>query len=139
VQDGAHHAALARDPPLTARSGRVRHWALCHGALHGERVNPGELLAVAGDAIGCEIAEDLFFEGSSLRAWTRLGAQSRPPGPGRDRIFPVDVFGARARELIPGASFVVLDGVGHVPMLDDPRLVARTILASAAARSHDDE
>ncbi len=27
------------------------------------------------------------------------------------------------------ATFEVLAGVGHVPMIDDPRLVARTILA----------
>jgi pimeloyl-ACP methyl ester carboxylesterase len=29
---------------------------------------------------------------------------------------------------IPGAELVALPGVGHVPMLDDPELVARTIL-----------
>ena len=116
----------------------MRHWALHHSAVHGERVSPAELLALADDAIGCEIAEDLFADESSL------APLDPPPCPitlawsGRDLVFPVDVFGARARELIPGASFVVLDGVGHVPMLDDPRLVARTILASAATRSHDD-
>lgn len=30
---------------------------------------------------------------------------------------------------IPGAELIPLPGVGHVPMLDDPELVARTILA----------
>jgi pimeloyl-ACP methyl ester carboxylesterase len=43
----------------------------------------------------------------------------------QDRIFPVDVYGARARELVPGARFIVLDDVGHVPMFDDPKVVAR--------------
>jgi pimeloyl-ACP methyl ester carboxylesterase len=124
--------------PLLARSGRLRRWALRHSAVHGERVTPAELLAMADDAIGCEIAEDLFSDESSL------APLDPPPCPitlawsARDHIFPVELFGVRARELIPGASFVVLNGVGHVPMLDDPRLVARTILASAAAGSHDD-
>jgi pimeloyl-ACP methyl ester carboxylesterase len=146
--DGARRAAVLRRTvrdtlrsrailPLAARSGRVRHWALRHSAVHGERVSPAELLAMADDAIGCEITEDLFAEKSSL------APLDPPPCPitlawaGSDRIFPVDVFGARARDLIPGASFVVLNGVGHIPMLDDPRLVARTILASAAAGSYD--
>ena len=43
--------------------------------------------------------------------------------------------GARARELVPGARFIVLDDVGHVPMLDDPELVARTILESAGGQA----
>jgi pimeloyl-ACP methyl ester carboxylesterase len=45
-----------------------------------------------------------------------------------DRLFPVAVNGARARALVPAARFLVLPNVGHVPMLDDPGLVADTIL-----------
>jgi pimeloyl-ACP methyl ester carboxylesterase len=37
----------------------------------------------------------------------------------------------RFRTEIPGVEFRVLDGVGHVPMWDDPRLVAETIRAFA--------
>jgi pimeloyl-ACP methyl ester carboxylesterase len=32
------------------------------------------------------------------------------------------------RDLLPAAEFRVLPGVGHVPMSDNPDLVARTIL-----------
>jgi pimeloyl-ACP methyl ester carboxylesterase len=31
---------------------------------------------------------------------------------------------------VPGARYTVLPGVGHVPMLDDPRLVADAIIES---------
>jgi hypothetical protein len=34
---------------------------------------------------------------------------------------------------MPSAQFIVLPGVGHVPMIDDPQLVARTILESTGA------
>ncbi len=88
---------------------------------------------MADDVIGCEIAEDLFADESSLAPLDPPPCPITLAWPGRDRIFPVEINGARARGLIPGARFLVLDGVGHAPMLDDSRLVARTILASTAA------
>jgi pimeloyl-ACP methyl ester carboxylesterase len=124
--------------PLLARSKRLRHWILRDIAVHGERVSPAELLALADDTIGCEIVEDL------LATDAQLAPLDPPPCPvtlawsGQDRLFPVDVYGSHARELIPRASFIVLDDVGHVPMLDDPQLVAQTILAVTAANSHRD-
>lgn len=45
----------------------------------------------------------------------------------RDRILPVGQA-KRAAALLPSANHVLLPGCGHVPMIDDPRLVARTIL-----------
>jgi hypothetical protein len=38
-----------------------------------------------------------------------------------------------ARERLPQAAFKILPGVGHVPMIDDLDLVARTILAVTTA------
>ena len=38
-----------------------------------------------------------------------------------------------AHERLPQATFNILPGVGHVPMIDDPDLVARTILAVTGA------
>jgi pimeloyl-ACP methyl ester carboxylesterase len=54
---------------------------------------------------------------------------------GRDRILPVKRYSQRFRELLPEAEFRVLPKVGHVPMSDDPDLVARTILDFAARRA----
>lgn len=39
-----------------------------------------------------------------------------------------------AERVVPHASSFVLRGVGHVPMLDDPALVAQTIRDHMAAR-----
>ncbi len=113
---------------LPARSGRFRHWALRATAAHGERVSPAELLGLTDDLLGCTVVEDLFHEASQL---TPLDS---PPCPitlawaARDHVFPVEINGANARRLIPGARYIVLEDVGHVPMLDDPQLVAQTIL-----------
>ncbi|MGH2833084.1 MAG: alpha/beta fold hydrolase, partial [Solirubrobacteraceae bacterium] len=120
--------------PLLTLSPTFRRWALRNTALHGDRVSRSEFLGLADDTIGCQVGEDL------LRSEDQLAPLDPSPCPitlawsAQDRIFPVDVNGVRARELIPEARFIVLDGVGHVPMLDDPELVAKTILAVSATR-----
>jgi len=100
-------------------------------------VSPSEYLALADDVIGCEIADDLLATASD----EQIAPLDSPPCPitlawaAQDLLFPVDVYGARARELIPAARFIVLDDVGHVPMFDDPRLVAQTILTATAGHA----
>jgi pimeloyl-ACP methyl ester carboxylesterase len=49
----------------------------------------------------------------------------------RDRILPVSQA-KRAAALLPSARHVLLPGCGHVPMIDDPELVSRTILRTCA-------
>jgi pimeloyl-ACP methyl ester carboxylesterase len=118
--------------PLAAHSKHIRRFALRNSALYGERVSPTEFLSLTDDLIGCQISGDL------LASDTRLSPLDPAPCPitlawsAEDRIFPLETYRSRACELIPGADFIVLDDVGHIPMLDDPRLVAQTILSSAA-------
>ncbi|MCW2857154.1 MAG: hypothetical protein JWR52_2769 [Marmoricola sp.] len=52
--------------------------------------------------------------------------------PERDRTIPYERYGRPYRDLIPGSELITMPGVGHVPMYDDPELVARTILAVTA-------
>jgi pimeloyl-ACP methyl ester carboxylesterase len=122
--------------PLLARSALFRRLALRDNAAHGERVSAAELLELADDLLACEVSEDIFSSSEQLMplspscpvtlAWS-----------GADRIFPVHIHAARARELVPDAHFLLLDGVGHVPMLDDPQLVAATILdVTRSAQKH---
>jgi pimeloyl-ACP methyl ester carboxylesterase len=114
-----------------ARSARFRRWALRDVALHGERIPREAVLAAADDTIGCYIAEELI---ASRERFVGLEA----PCPvtfawaAHDVLFPVEVYRERAEELVPAAEFLVLEDVGHIPMLDDPELVARTIRRSVA-------
>jgi pimeloyl-ACP methyl ester carboxylesterase len=45
----------------------------------------------------------------------------------RDRIIPEKDYSARLRTVVPDAEWTVLPGLGHVPMLDDPIAVVRTV------------
>jgi pimeloyl-ACP methyl ester carboxylesterase len=119
-----------------SRSPRFRRWALRDVAVHGQRVSREDMLCGADDAIGCYVAKELIVPGPRLEplaadcpitlAWAA-----------HDVLFPLEVYRARAAELVPAAEFVVLDDVGHVPMMDDPRLVAGTIRATASRASAD--
>lgn len=113
---------------LPARSGRFRSWALRETATHGERVSPAELLGLTDDLLGCTIVADLFEEAAQLTPLDPLPCPITLAWAGKDRVFPVEINGANAHQLIPGAHYIVLDDVGHVPMLDDPQLVAQTII-----------
>jgi pimeloyl-ACP methyl ester carboxylesterase len=46
----------------------------------------------------------------------------------RDRVLPFKHFGSPMLERLPGAELIRLQGVGHVPMSDDPARVSELIL-----------
>ncbi len=118
--------------PLVARSRHIRRFALRNSAVHGERVSPTEFLSLIDDVIGCQISGDLLASDARQIPLDPAPCPITLAWSAEDRIFPLEAYRSRACELIPGADFIVLDDVGHIPMLDDPRLVAQTILTSAA-------
>ena len=117
--------------PWLALSRGFRRWALRDTAQHGDRVSREELLRLVHDMVGCAVADDLLATNEALGplvadcpvtlAWS-----------GADRLFPAEKHRALAQEWMPNARYLVLNDVGHVPMLDDADLVARTILESTA-------
>ncbi|MDT5013057.1 MAG: hypothetical protein QOH57_4674 [Mycobacterium sp.] len=82
------------------------------------------------DVLGCAVAADLLGSQEAVAPLDPLPCPVTLAWGERDKVFPVDVNGALARERLPQARFEVLPGVGHVPMIDDPALVAETIRRS---------
>jgi pimeloyl-ACP methyl ester carboxylesterase len=117
--------------PLVAHSSLVRRVSLRDNATSAGAVSPRDFVELAAAARACDVAEDLLGTPDSfapldvtcptLIAWCE-----------HDRIFPLGEYAARARARVPGAEHVTLRGVGHVPMMDDPRLVADAILATSS-------
>lgn len=49
----------------------------------------------------------------------------------QDKVIPFETYGTAMLEAIDGAETVIVKGVGHVPMYDDPEQVAALILQTA--------
>jgi pimeloyl-ACP methyl ester carboxylesterase len=134
LREGLRMGRLTRPAlPVLYRSRGVRQFALGNVAANGAGVSRERALQLTDDMLGCPIAEDILATDEHFAplgpvpcpitiAWCEL-----------DRLFPEGEFGARAKERLPGARYVVLKNVGHVPMLDDPQLVAAVIRESLAA------
>jgi pimeloyl-ACP methyl ester carboxylesterase len=115
--------------PCLAWSSTFRRIALRDNATQSAHVDRTDMLAIADDALQCTIRRDLFASPEycePLRAdcpvtvaWAEF-----------DRIFPVVQYLPVARKRFPNARCVVMEGVGHVPMFDDPAAVAVMILST---------
>ncbi len=124
--------------PLLAYSGWLRRWVMSDVAVHGDRMSRADFVDSADNVLGCSILEDTFEDTAQLAPLDPLPCPITLAWSREDRLFPIDVYGARAQQMIPGARFVVLDDVGHVPFLDDPQLVADTILAATKVPANGD-
>jgi pimeloyl-ACP methyl ester carboxylesterase len=121
--------------PLLARSGRFRRWAMRLNAQYGDRLTAAEMVDRADDLLHCDVAEDLLGTDEALAPFASLPCPITLAWSEKDRVLPMRKNAELAKQLIPGARFVVLSDVGHVPMFDSPELVARTLLETTGARA----
>jgi pimeloyl-ACP methyl ester carboxylesterase len=121
--------ALAANPVLRAAwLGRV--------VEHPGRVSTEDLAGMVEDAVACKALCGALSGRVQLHMLEPLDVAVCPirvAWAERDRTIPYHRYGHPMRARIPGAEFITLPGVGHVPMSDDPRLVARTILEMTIA------
>lgn len=120
---------------LVARP-RGRVFALWDAVAHPSRL-PGPLARQWLRAARYTPARSLL-----LRYASKVNAPDSLPGADgpirvawgtRDRILPYERYSAGWRHALPDADWVMLPGLGHVPMSDDPELVSRTILEFSTA------
>jgi pimeloyl-ACP methyl ester carboxylesterase len=116
--------------PALLRFRILRRLAMRDVAEHGDRLTTAQTLEAARDTVHCVAAKDLFKPFECVAALDPLPCPITLAWSGDDRIVPPHVHGATARERLPQATYLLLPGVGHVPMIDDPRLCADTILTA---------
>jgi pimeloyl-ACP methyl ester carboxylesterase len=118
--------------PLLMRFAAVRRLGFRLVAEHGERLTTAEALTViegalradlqGGQSIFDHVCEEIADPGVPvLLAWGE-----------RDRLFPSPRYTDAWRRAVPYGEWRTLPGVGHLPMIDDPELVAVTIRDWAA-------
>lgn len=114
-------------------SAPARQWVFSR--LCDRRLTRSQATAILEDLAGCTVLSGLL---DSLPTENVLRPLHPAPCPitvawaVRDRTISLDRHGIPVLQAVPDARFVPLPGVGHVPMLDDPALVARTILGTTA-------
>jgi pimeloyl-ACP methyl ester carboxylesterase len=116
---------------VLARYPRLQSTSLRRLMAHPERVPAAELVELVADFVECPLFAALATGAAKLHQIEAVDIAHCPvhiAWAGKDRLIPYRRFGHPMRDLVRGAQFSTLAGVGHVPMYDDPRLVARTIL-----------
>jgi len=122
-------AVLPRVDSLMRRP-RLRRLLLWQIVAHGERIRPAVAAQMVRDSVACpvyfELMEAILRDGPP-RAFDRVTCPVLLAWGTRDRVLPSPRYSQRLRTLLPDADWIELPGLGHVPMSDDPELVARTI------------
>ncbi len=119
---------------LAMKSATVRRIGFRDAACHADRITAAQSVDAVDDIIGCTVnVDDLLGSGEHIAPLDPLPCPVTIAWSGNDRVIPVPACDKIARERVPQASFTTLPGVGHVPMVDDPDLVARTILEVTGA------
>lgn len=111
--------------------GWVRRILMLAVAEHAERYSPDDVDVLFEDLAGCTILEPMLARAHGDGPIRDLDAPSCPvriAWAGSDRMIPFRRYGRPMMDAVPDAELVVLPGVGHVPMVDNPSLVAWTIL-----------
>lgn len=117
--------------PMLARLSAVRRLAMRDVMRHGEQVPPADVVDMVHASLRCSIFDrgiQAIRSGTALlEDLDRVAAPTLVAWPRHDRMLPMERHAQRFRDEIPGVEFRVLEGVGHVPMWDDARLVVETI------------
>jgi pimeloyl-ACP methyl ester carboxylesterase len=123
-------ARLGRPTPFVMRSAAMRRLAFRDGAVHGDYLTHAQAVDTTNDLLGCTVAGDILTTREEIAPLDPLPCPITLAWSSDDKIVPLDINGAVARRRLPQARFMVLTGVGHVPMIDDREQVARAILES---------
>lgn len=117
--------------PVLSRSALFRRKAMRLVAQNGDNLTTKQFTSFAKDALECGIGREWFLTPSN--EVPEIGVIDPAPCPIMlawsefDRIFPAEINGVRAQELIPQADWRILPAVGHLPMIDNPEIVVETI------------
>jgi pimeloyl-ACP methyl ester carboxylesterase len=119
---------------VAMKSATVRRLGFRNAACHADRITAAQSVEAVDDIIGRTLdVDDIVGSAEQVAPLDPLPCPVTIAWSGNDAVIPVSACDKIARERVPHASFTILPGVGHDPMMDDPGLVARTILSVTGA------
>ncbi|WP_194814155.1 alpha/beta fold hydrolase [Nocardia sp. XZ_19_385] len=96
---------------------------------HGDRLTTEQALVACYDALTCTLIDDLPRPiVAQTEPYGDLGIPVLISWGTSDRLLTMPRYSDPWRKLVPTATWHTNRGVGHVPMFDDPDLVANTII-----------
>jgi pimeloyl-ACP methyl ester carboxylesterase len=122
--------------PMVVKSPFMRRltFRVQHAAHHGDRLPADRAVELSVDVVACTITKELFFtDEEQVAPMNPLPCPVTLAWSEKDSLIPLTPYGKVAHQRLPQAAFTILPDVGHVPMIDDPELVARTILMTTGA------
>jgi pimeloyl-ACP methyl ester carboxylesterase len=113
----------------------VRRLAMRDVVEHGERMTPRQAADLLQGSAECPIYWDLFeairrdgppkdFDGIECPTAIVWGT--------KDRIIPLKGYSERIKRMIPQADWIILEGAGHSPMVDEPERLVQIIDETAS-------
>lgn len=114
---------------------RMRAFALRELVAHPERIDAQSAWHLMNGAAHCSIVEDAIAqarEGQQFADLDPIAVPIRIAYGTKDRIVRWPSRYTRLRRMLPDAEYVALEGMGHVPMWDDPAGVAAAVLEVTA-------
>jgi pimeloyl-ACP methyl ester carboxylesterase len=118
-----------------ARNPRLRRIAFRDLVAKPGRLSAEDAMTMMTGAMECAVTRDAIELTRTEGAFGDLGAIDCPIRilyGTADRIVRWPSHYGRMKRILPDAEYVALDGLGHLPMWDDPDLVARRILEVTA-------
>jgi pimeloyl-ACP methyl ester carboxylesterase len=116
---------------------RLRQVGFRDYVTRGHLIPAIEAMRMAESSLCCDVVDDVFAtmrDGSGRVAdLDRISVPVLVLWGEHDRVLPLDRHAQHFRDGIPGVEFRVLPGLGHVPMWDDPAVVAAAIADFATA------
>jgi pimeloyl-ACP methyl ester carboxylesterase len=116
---------------LYAYQPQLRRLLLIRLLERGDRIPAPEAVELLADLRSCTIIDRLFRAGwtqGQIRPLDRSACPIHIVWGARDRMLPFRRYATPLAARAPDVDIAILPGVGHVPMYDDPALVASTIL-----------
>ena len=118
---------------VMCRPASLRRVVLRDSACNGNRITAERAIQMLDDYLACTVVSDVVDGTFQVAPLNPLPCPTTIAWSGCDKLLPIALYENNVRERLPQAVFKVLPDVGHVPMFDDPDLVARTILTATGA------